>query len=179
MSCAELPSNKVFCRCFQYNWFHWYLDPRKSFLTKRQVPQSFFFLSVYRPPIISFYVFTFHRDFTAVLAKQKEERWTSKCMDFTMRYKSALICLFRLFPSIFQEYSHRFLLKLCLPYTFSSRNQRGFRDKRPYRVYFYPKFTWGRFKISLRSNCKNSSWNFFALERTTDAINFGEKKIEC
>ena len=80
------------------------------------------------------------------------------------------------FSSIFQEYSHRFLLKLCLPYTFSSRNQRGFRDKRPYRVYFYPKFTWGRFKISLRSNCKNSSWNFFALERTTDAINFGKKK---
>lgn len=114
MSCAELPSNKVFCRCFQYNWFHWYLDPRKSFLTKRQVPQSFFFLSVNRPPIISFYIFTFHRDFTAVLAKQKEERWTSKCMDFTMRYKSALICLFWLF----QAFTKNAVTDSCWNYAF-------------------------------------------------------------
>ena len=178
MSCAELPSNKVFCRCFQYNWFHWYLDPRKSFLTKRQVPQSFFFLSVNRPPIISFYIFTFHRDFTAVLPKQKEERWTSKCMDFTMRYKSALICLFWLFQA-FPRIQSPILAEIMPSLNISSRNQRGFRDKRPYRVYFYPKFTWGRFKISLRSNCKISSWNFFALERTTDAINFGKKKMEC
>ena len=98
----------------QYNWFHWYLDPRKSFLTKRQVPQSFFFLSVYRPPIISFYIFTFHRDFTAVLAKQKEERWTSKCMDFAMRYKSALICLFWLF----QAFSKNTVTDSCWNYAF-------------------------------------------------------------
>ena len=52
-------SKPITRRSVQYNWFHWYFDRRKSFLTNVKFANYWFFpISVYRPPII----FIFHHE---------------------------------------------------------------------------------------------------------------------